>query len=122
MEKMDTSLRIRRRHRLWPEALKREIVAASLAPGASVSVVARQYDVSTSLVVTWRKRSGEAAQVSRALQLVPVIVVPDPPVATPLATSADIIEIDLPRGYRLRVGRGVKGMALRLVLDALERR
>ena len=47
MEKMDTSLRIRRRHRSWPEALKREIIAASLAPGASASVVARQYDVNT---------------------------------------------------------------------------
>ena len=122
MEKMDTSLRVRRRHRLWPEALKREIVAASLAPGASASVVARQYDVNTSLVFTWRKRFGETSQTSRAPQLVPVIVVSDPPVATPLAISADIIEIDLPRGYRLRVGRGVKGAALRLVLDALERR
>ena len=122
MEKMDTSLRIRRRHKLWPEALKREIVAASLAPGASASVVARQYDVNTNLVFTWRKRFGETSQTSRAPQLVPVMVVPDPPVATPPTTPADIIEIDLPRGYRLRVGRGVKGMALRLVLDALERR
>ena len=31
----------RRRNRFWPEALKREIVAASFEPGASVSVVAR---------------------------------------------------------------------------------
>jgi len=31
---MDTSLRVRRRHRLWPEALQREIVAASPAPWA----------------------------------------------------------------------------------------
>jgi len=122
MEKMDTSLRIRRRHRLWPEALKREIVAASLVPGASVSVVARRYDVNTNLIFTWRKRFGETSQVSRAPQLVPVMVVPDPPVATPPATPADMIEIDLPRGYRLRVGRGVKGIALRLVLDTLERR
>ena len=98
MEKMDTSLRIRRRHKLWPEALKREIVAASLAPGASASVVARQYDVNTNLVFTWRKRFGETSQTSRAPQLVPVIVMPDPPVATPQIISADIIEIDLPRG------------------------
>ena len=41
---MGTSAIERRRHRSWPEALKREIVAASFAPGASVSVVARQYD------------------------------------------------------------------------------
>jgi transposase-like protein len=37
---MDTSLREGRRHRSWPEALKREIVAASLEPGSSVSLVA----------------------------------------------------------------------------------
>jgi len=122
MEIMDTSLRVRRRHRLWPEALKREIVAASLVPGASVSVVARKYDVNTNLVFTWRKRLDAAAQPPHAPQLLPVMVMPDPPVATPPTTPADIIEIDLPRGYRLRVGRGVKGAALRLVLDALERR
>ena len=59
MEKMDTSLRVRRRHRLWPEALKREIVAASLAPGASVSVVARQYVVNTNPIseVAWEIRT-----------------------------------------------------------------
>ena len=31
----------RRTNKRWSEALKREIVAASFAPGASVSVVAR---------------------------------------------------------------------------------
>ncbi len=50
---MDTIKRVKRR--TWPEALKREIVAAAFAPGASVSVVARQYDVNTNLVFTWRK-------------------------------------------------------------------
>jgi transposase-like protein len=33
---------------LRPEALKREIVAASYAPGSSVSIVARRYDVNAS--------------------------------------------------------------------------
>ena len=46
----------RRRNRSWPEALKREIVAASLAPGSSVSVVARRYDVNANQVFGWRKR------------------------------------------------------------------
>jgi transposase len=55
---MDTSLRVKRRHKVWPEALKREIVAACLAPGASVSTVARQYDVNTNMVFTWRKLYG----------------------------------------------------------------
>jgi transposase-like protein len=74
---MDTSLRARRRHRSWPEALKREIVAASLAPGASVSVVARQYDVNTNQVFGWRKRFADAPTALPAAQLVPVMVMPD---------------------------------------------
>jgi len=118
---MDTPLRVRRRHRSWPEALKREIVAASLVPGASVSLVARQYDVNTNLVFTWRKRFGETAQAPTP-RMVPVMVVPDPPVAAPPNSLAEVIEIELPRGYRVRVGSKVKGAALRLVLDALERR
>ncbi len=53
---MDTIKRVKRR--MWPEAFKREIVAAASAPGASVSVVARHYDVNTNLVFTWRKLYG----------------------------------------------------------------
>jgi len=109
---------MRRRHRSWPEALKREIVAASFAPGASVSVVARQYDVNTNLVFSWRKLFGDGL----GLQLLRVMVTPDQPVE-PLPTSSnDAIEIELPRGYRLRIGCGVKAATLRLVLDTLERR
>jgi transposase len=119
---MDTGLRVRRRHRTWPEALKREIVAASMAPGVSVSMVARQYDVNTNLVFTWRKRLGESARAAPAPEMVPVVVVPDPPVAAHPTNSAEVMEIELPRGYRVRVGGNVKGAALRLVLDALERR
>ena len=46
----------RPRNRSWPEALKREIVAASFAPGSSVSMVARHYDVNANQVFNWRKR------------------------------------------------------------------
>ena len=119
---MDTSLRVRRRHRSWPEVLKREIVAASLLPGASVSVIARQYDVNANQVFTWRTRFGETPNAVPAPQLVPVVVTPDQPVAGAAAALCDVIEIELPRGYRLRIGGGVKATALRLVLDALERR
>ena len=99
---MGTSLRERRRHRSWPEALKREIVAASLAPGSSVSVVARHYDVNANQVFAWRKRYRGVSTEPAALQLMP--------------------EIELAGGYRVRVGNGVKASALRLVLDVLERR
>lgn len=117
---MDTSLRVRRRHKSWPEALKREIVAASFAPGASVSVVARQYDVNTNQVFTWRKRFGASPAVSPALQLVPVVLTPGR--TAPPAAAADIIEIELTSGHRVRIGNGIKAASLRLVLEALERR
>ena len=61
MSDMDTS-GAKRRHKRWPEALKREIVAATLVPGASVSVVARQYDVNANQVFSWRRRYREASE------------------------------------------------------------
>jgi transposase len=121
---MGTSLGERRRHRSWPEALKREIVAASLAPGSSVSNVARRYDVNANQVFAWRKRyrgvSGDGP--AAALRLMPVTVTPDRPVERASALARELIEIELAGGYRVRVGNGVKASALRLVLDALERR
>jgi transposase len=84
---MDTTGRVRRKHRSWPEALKREIVAAASVPGASVSAVARQYDVNTNMVFTWRKRNGGASASAAPPQLVPVVVTPEQINATPPATA-----------------------------------
>jgi transposase len=119
---MDTSLRVKRRHRSWPDPLKREIVAASFAPGASVSIVARQYNVNSNQVFAWRKLYGDASVAAPGPQLVPVMVTPDQRVEDAPANSSDVIEIELPRGYRVRVGGSVKAATLRLVLDTLERR
>jgi transposase len=118
---MDTSLTGRRRNRSWPAALKREIVEAALAPGASVSVVARRYDVNANQVFGWRRlyREGSLAPVDAAapLMMVPVTITAD---------QGDAVvpgaEIELAGKYRIRVGSGVDAQALRRVLDALERR
>ena len=64
---MGTTAPGRRRNRSWPEALKREIVAASFAPGSSVSIVARQYDVNANQVFSWRKRYGKRVQVDEIM-------------------------------------------------------
>jgi len=101
--------------------LKREIVRASAVPGASVSEVARRYAANTNLVFTWRKRFSEASAVAPAVapapQLVPVVAAADA-----LPPSGGMIEIELPRGYRIRVGGHIAVAMLGLVLDALERR
>jgi transposase len=116
----------RSRNRSWPEALKREIVAASFAPGSSVSMVARHYDVNANQVFTWRKRYRDdlgARGVRSAPRLIPVTVTTEPEaVAAPPSTVVETIEINLGDKYRVRVSSGVDAQALRCVLDVLERR
>ena len=122
---VDTVATGRRRNRLWPEALKREIVAASFEPGASVSVVARRYDVNANQVFGWRKlyRDGVLAPANpTGPALVPVrVTAAQGGDGLPASQVAETIEIEL-AGYRVRVGSGVDGKAMRRVLDALERR
>jgi len=43
-------------HRQYSLDLKRRIVEETFVPGASVSIVARQHNVNSNLVFTWRKR------------------------------------------------------------------
>ena len=123
---MGTTAAGRRRNRSWPEALKREIVAASLAPGSSVSMVARHYDVNANQVFGWRKRYRDEPRgpaVRSTPQLVPVMVTAEPDaVVTQPSTVVETIEIDVAGKYRVRVGSGVDAQALRRVLDVLERR
>ena len=128
MADMDTR-GTKRRHKRWPEALKREIVAATLAPGASVSMVARQYDVNANQVFCWRRRYreelGPCSSAPPTSGLVPVTITAEPADETALAaTSAasDAIEIEVSDRYRVRVGSGFDGRALKRVLDVLRRR
>ena len=125
---MDTSEE-RRRHKRWPEALKREIVAATFAPGASVSVVARQYDVNANQVFSWRRRYGEGGKPPPASPstcgLVPVTITTEPEdegATAPTPAASQTIEIEVSGTYRVRVGASFDGRALRRVLDVLGRR
>jgi transposase len=126
---MDTSLE-RRRNKRWPDALKREIVAATFEPGASVSVVARQYDVNANQVFSWRRRFGEASKPPAApppaCGLVPVMIAPEPENVIGTASTApahsDTIEIEVGGDCRVRVGSSFDGRALKRVLDVLRKR
>src|SRR3569833_1141003 len=98
----------RRRHRAWPEALKREIVAATLLPGSSVARVARRYDVNANQVFAWRRRYRDGAAKPAGLRLLPVRVPPDYPRGTAPADAGELIEIVVTGGYRVRVGEGAQ--------------
>ena len=122
---MDTTGPGRRPYRTWPAGLKREIVEASLAPGASVSRVARRYDVNTNQLFSWRKQYRDGllgAADPGGPALVAVRVAPEADGCGRSQPGAERIEIELAGGYRVRVGSGVDGGLLRLVLDVLERR
>lgn len=89
-------------------------------------MVARRYDVNTNQVFGWRKlyREGVLASANpTAPALVPArVTAAEGDAASPAPRAADTIEIELAGRYRVRVGSGVDGKALRRVLDVLERR
>lgn len=45
----------------FPPAFKRQVVEATLQPGASVSLIAREHDVNANLVFRWRHQDQEGA-------------------------------------------------------------
>src|SRR2546422_10761593 len=104
--------------RLWPEALKRQIVAETRMPGASVSVVARRHGVCENLVFTWRRRF-EAGSANGDGRLVPVAVGPVPATAL-LAPTGGTVEVELGSGTRIRISGAVDGAALCQVLEHLK--
>lgn len=120
----------RRTNKRWPEALKREIVAASFAPGASVSTIARQYDVNANQVFTWRRRYGPATtpvtpSPAPKPKLLPVTVVPEAESAgaLPSALAAHgVVEIEVAGSYVIRIGPHFNAGLLRRILDVLVRR
>ena len=44
------------KRRQYPEALKRQMVAETQVPGASVSIVARRHDVNSNQLFRWRRQ------------------------------------------------------------------
>src|SRR3954466_11732546 len=64
------------RPRRWPEALKRQIVAETLEPGSSVSIVARRHDVNANQLFQWRRHLLAKSPASDGA-LLPVEIVPE---------------------------------------------
>ena len=66
------------KRRRWPEAVKRELVAALSEPGASVSIVARRYDVNANQLFKWRRQFGVASNGTpvEPVRMLPVEITP----------------------------------------------
>lgn len=112
--------KVQRRRRSEEE--RRRIVAESLEPGASVSLVARRHDVNTNLVFTWRRRYGSGIKEPVAsTTFVPAVIsnevsVPAPAVAVSIAGR---MEIEVPGGFRLIAGNDVDTVVLGRVIKTL---
>ena len=91
----------RRTRRFWSDDEKRRIVAQSYAPGVSVSVVARRYDVNANLIFTWRRDPRYKPAAEDTPSFLPVEVVPEPSASEPAAASEVRIEIALSNGHRV---------------------
>jgi transposase len=103
------------RRRRWSVEQKRAIVAAALGPGAVVRDVARQADVTPSLIYRWR-RDLQAAANGFAQVLVA-------PAGDGVAISpAPAIEIEFAGNARMRIPASVSPALAAAVVEALARR
>jgi transposase len=105
------------RRRRWPEALKRQIVAETLEPGSSVSIVARRHDVNANQLFQWRRQLLAKSPASDGA-LLPVEIVPEQGRGRS-TESGGSIEIEFDNGTRLRVHGAVAPEMLRRVIDLL---
>ena len=124
------------RRRVWSDEQKQLIVAEAMQPGALVTEVARRWGIGTGLIYTWRRqmRGGElgAMPVPAFAEVTvtppPAAAEPEPPVPRPEVPAeagdrgAGRIEVALPCGATVRVGRDVDEAALRRVLSAVRAR
>jgi transposase len=120
------------RRRRWRVDEKLRILAELERPGACFAEVARRHDVSRGLLWNWRRpaRSGTLGP-ARDVQFLPVQVMPEaaaaeqprpvtaPPSRRSPAAADAMIEIALPDGTSVRVGRDASAGALRRVLGVL---
>ena len=92
----------RRVRRFWSDEDKRRIVAQSYAPGVSVSVVARRYDVDSNLIFAWRRDLRYKPGAEDTPSFLPVEVEPDPSSPLePAGSSEGRTEIALSNGHRV---------------------
>lgn len=105
----------------YSKAFKRRVVSKTLAPGASVSSVARKHGLNANMVFGWRNdpRFGPGRD---ATSFLPVVITgPDVPV-DPVGVGQDepgSIEITLSNGHRLSVQGSVDRDLVRLLAKDL---
>jgi transposase len=119
---VDTRQRGRRtKRRQWTEAFKRQVVAETLAPGASVSIVARRHDVNANQLFRWRREMvpEKPPSAEQSVTMLPVTITPEAVEARPRVRRTGTIEITLAGGARVCVRGEVSPETLRQVIELL---
>ena len=120
-----------RARRRWTEEEKGQLVAETLAPGATVHGVARRHGISTSQLFTWRKQFRVDPDLPAAAPIpsdfAAVMIAPAAaPIAGGMEAGASVpcglIEIELPEGSRVRISGAPDPATVTATLQALARR
>jgi len=105
------------RRRQYSDALKRQMVAETLEPGASVSSVARRHDVNSNQLFRWRRQLLPKTAIESSV-MVPVEIGADGD--RPRRADRDgVIEMVFGRGARVRLRGEVSSETLRQVIELL---
>ena len=119
------------RRRRWSLSDKQQIVAETLKPNASVSLIAQRYGLHPSQLFAWRKAARDGGLVEDGIAFAPVIIAPEqpepaalPPPAEPdeprpRARRSGTIEITFACGTRICVRGEVSPATLRQVVELL---
>ena len=106
----------KRRH--YSEASKRQMVAETQLPGASVSTVARRHDVNSNQLFRWRRQLLPKAVVESGA-MVPVEIAPDEGGRPRRTDREGVIEIAFGCGARVRLRGEISSETLRQVIELL---
>jgi len=115
------------RRRRWSDDEKARVVEASLAPGAVVSVVARQHGATPQQLFTWRREARRRAQEGALAESFVSVVVeaeaagggfPEPS-SPPAPTRPHSIELDV-AGTSVFIWRGAEPAMVSAIIGALK--
>ena len=111
------------KRRTWPEEFKRQVVAETLEPGSSVSIVARRHDLNTNQLFEWRRellpKALPAAAESNPMVPVEIVAQPERRPARRRVERAGFIEIEFGCGARVCIRGEVAPKTLREVIELL---
>jgi transposase len=111
------------KRREWPEELKRQMVAETLEPDASVSIVARRHDVNANQLFKWRRELLPQKPPAKAESnaMVPVEIVAEPERRSPRrrVERTGFIEIEFGGGARVCIRGEVASKTLRQIIELL---